>query len=175
MSAKAKSPFAGIKLTDQTPMSRGLDQQLFSSQLPAKERETSQETGKPASQEDGKPENQETGKVGNQERPRFQQAAQSWSFDLREPATEKQTFTFSLDEVATLDELKLELRRTFDLKTTKYELARLAIHTLVANYQEQGTDSLLIRSLREKQIPGNQETGKQASQKDGKVGNQETG
>lgn len=183
MSAKAKSPFAGIKLTDQTPMSRGLDQQLFSPQLRAKERETSQETGKPASQEDGKPENQETwkletqetGKVGNQERPRFQQAAQSWSFDLQEPATEKQTFTFSLDEVAALDELKLELRRTFDLKTTKYELARLAIHTLVADYQEQGTDSLLIRSLREKHIPGNQETGKQASQEDGKVGNQETG
>jgi hypothetical protein len=178
MNQKAKSPFAGIKLSDQTPMSGGLDQRLFTTPPPAppKERQKSQETRNPGTQEAGTPGNQEPRKMGSWETTHVLPTQPTHQgFDLRQPATEKQTFTFSLDEVAALDELKLELRRKFDLKTTKYELARLAIHTLVSGYKEQGTASLLIRSLREKQIPGNQEGGKPVSQKDGKLGNQETG
>jgi hypothetical protein len=177
MSSKAKNPFAGIKLTEQTSFSGGLDQQLFSSSLrptPKPEEEpVSQETSIPGNQEPGVPVSQETRNLEYQELP--QQPELTRRFDVRKPATEKQTFTFSLDEVAALDELKLELRRKFDLKTTKYELARLAIHALVTGYEESGTDSLLIRSLREKQFPGNQETRKPGNQEDGNTETQETG
>jgi hypothetical protein len=185
MSAKGKSPFAGIKLTEQTPLSGGLDQRLFSNTPrptpKPDEQPESQETKKPASQEPGilgtqeagSLESQEDGKPGNQEVP--QQPQRTRRFDLRQPATEKQTFTFSLDEVTALDDLKLELRRKFDLKTTKYELARLAIHALVGAYEEDGTDSPLLRSLREKRFPGNQETRNSLSQEDGNMETQETG
>lgn len=54
MNDKTKSPFAGIKLTEQTPLGQALDQQLFTS-TPRPTPKPEEPAAQPLSHTDGKP------------------------------------------------------------------------------------------------------------------------
>lgn len=140
---KKASPFAGIKLTEQTPSAGGLDQRLFASstaqQQPSKTRpQVFQEVGKEAKKETGK----EASQPGKSEGSR--------GFDLNIRPYRKDSFLFTTEEFEALEDLKLELRRKFDLKVTKNDLARSGLHYLVEDYKRHGEASIAVRRLRAK-------------------------
>ena len=144
--AKATSPFTGVRLTDQTPLSTvGLDQRLFA--LPTrqlrpkpKKREEPHEVGKEGSRETGK----ETSQPAKREIGQL--------FDLNQKPYRKDSFLFTTEEFEALEDLKLELRRKFDLRATKNDLARCAIHDLIQDYKRHKEGSVVVQRLRNKTV-----------------------
>jgi hypothetical protein len=173
--AKSASPFAGIKLSDQTkPGNRGLDQQLFAparpkqlpqpttidaDQKPENRKTSNQElwqTRKPKNKIAGIQENQQAGKPANKNAEKQELAPEATStamlFDVNEEPTRKDTYWIAEDEFEILEDVKRELRRKFDLKVTKGELVRCAIHLLNKHYQKDGETSDIVQSLQRKKI-----------------------
>ena len=170
--AKVTSPFAGIKLTDQTSLGSGkLDQQLFAprpqqlpqpstagaEQKPENQKSRKQESLKSRNQENnitGKQENKKAGNLANQHagKPESAQEATNTAilFDVNQEPTRKDTYWIAEDEFEILEDVKRELRRKFDLKITKGELVRCAIHLLNQCYQNDGEASDIIQSLKRK-------------------------
>lgn len=142
---KPSGAFAGIKLTDQTPSSEaGLDQRLFSSPAPPK----------PASKPVLPTESQEVGKEGTREvRKETSLPGRSEGvlfFDINEKPYRKDSFLFTDKEFEALEDLKLDLRRKFDLPATKNDLARCALQHVVEDYRRHGEASVVVRQLRDK-------------------------
>jgi hypothetical protein len=68
-------------------------------------------------------------------------------FDIGvEPYTQA-TFKFTDDELDALDDLKRDLKRQRELKTTKQNLVRYAVHRLVEDYDQNGDESWLVQQL----------------------------
>ncbi len=68
-------------------------------------------------------------------------------FDIGvEPYTQA-TFKFTDDELYALDDLKRDLNRQRELKTTKQNLIRYAVHKLVEDYEQNGDESWLVQQL----------------------------
>ena len=153
---QAPSPFAGVKLSEQTPLAgSGLDQRLFTSASPRQAPKSrvaqhvpAQERGNPRTQVPGKLASQEVG----QETSQSASPEQGQGFDLNATPFRKDTFLFTPQEFEALEDLKLELRRRFDLKATKNDLARCALQHLLEDYRRHGETSLVVRRLRSKRI-----------------------
>ncbi|MBD0328303.1 MAG: hypothetical protein ICV68_17930 [Pyrinomonadaceae bacterium] len=65
-------------------------------------------------------------------------------FDIgTEPYTQA-TFKFTDDELYALDDLKRDLNRQRELKITKQNLIRYAVHRLVEDYDQNGDESWLV-------------------------------
>jgi hypothetical protein len=111
-------------------------------------RSDDQETGFPGNQETSQP----TSQPGNQEtrKPAFPMAPTALSFDINAQPLYKATFLFTQDELEAMEDLKLELRRVFDMKITKNDLARCAAQHLIEDYRLKGKESALIRRLNHK-------------------------
>ncbi len=71
-------------------------------------------------------------------------------FDVNQEPTRKDTYWIAEDEFEILEDVKRELRRKFDLKITKGELVRCAIHLLNRLYQKDGEASDIVQSLKRK-------------------------
>ena len=69
-------------------------------------------------------------------------------FDPNVKPYRKDSFLFTDDEFEAMEDMKLELRRKFDLKTSKTELARCAIGHLVEDYKRNGPNSIVIKRLK---------------------------
>lgn len=156
--AKPPSAFAGLKLTDQTPLATtgpGLDQRLFSSQTPAE----------PVSPPSKEPRNLGT-KEGRKQpslEPRNQGTLEPSPsptnpdkeaplFDLNNRPYKNNTFAFTEEELEGIEDLKLELRRKLDLHATKNDLVRCAIHSLIEDYRENKQTSFIVRRIRKKTL-----------------------
>jgi len=68
-------------------------------------------------------------------------------FDIGAEPYSQATFKFTDDELYALDDLKRDLNRQRELKTTKQNLVRLAVHRLVEEYDQNGDDSWLVQQL----------------------------
>jgi len=153
------SPFSGIKLSDQTTIAdRGSDQQLFSPALrqtpvsvhpntPTRDQQPTHLPRKEGSQEPrrvgtlplGKPEATINAATSNViERPLF---------DINVPATEKNSYMFSQEELWALRDTESELERTYRTDVSKYNIIRLGLHYLLENYQKHKRSSFLVRRL----------------------------
>jgi hypothetical protein len=140
--AKSTSPFAGKKLTGVTsPAEMSIEQRLFSSsptQVKAdkpKEPET-QEVGKEGKREVGK----EVGKEGSREVGKL--------FDINANPYRKDSFLFTDEEFEALEDLKLELRRKYDLKATKNDITRSAMQNIFEDYELHKENSIVVRILK---------------------------
>ena len=71
-------------------------------------------------------------------------------FALAEKPWRKDSFLFTDSEFDRLEDLKLELRRRFDLKVTKNDIARVAFHGLFEEYARDPARSAIVRHLRSK-------------------------
>jgi hypothetical protein len=71
-------------------------------------------------------------------------------FDLNITPYKNDTFLFTNEELYAIDDLKTELLRKLDLKTTKYDIVRCAIHCLVEDYRQHGDASLIVQRVRKK-------------------------
>lgn len=154
-------PFSGIKLSEQA----GLDQQLFSrgpidqndtkTRERGKEggRETEKEASKPGKKKRRKEEGRETEKEPDREAGRegvFPSGSPTLALDTTELPVHKVSYLATESEWNLFDEMKLDLRRRHGLKTTKNDIARLAIRFLARDYEQKQGDSFLVKKLRKK-------------------------
>ena len=171
------SAFSGLKLSDQTPGSptTPVDQRLFapmprpaqqnsepsSAPVPETQPSTSESVsetrpstpppavGKEGKRERGKPEIPL--ESARSERPLTEPAAKTESrFDINEKPWRKDSFLFTDSEFDRLEDLKLELRRRFDFKATKNDIARAAFQCLYEDYTRDPARSAVVRHLRHK-------------------------
>jgi hypothetical protein len=77
-------------------------------------------------------------------------ASAAQGFDLNITPYKNDTFLFTNEELYAIDDLKTELLRKLDLKTTKYDIVRCAIHCLVEDYRQHGEESLIVQRVRKK-------------------------
>jgi hypothetical protein len=144
------SPFSGIKLTDQTGLGeRGMDQQLFAA-APSPSPRNATPTHLPR-----KEGSQEPRKVGTQVPTYPGQAGppgtpaprETPHFDIAEPATEKNSYMFSEEELWALRDVEAELERTYRADVSKYNIVRLGLHMLLEDYRRDKPGSFLARRL----------------------------
>src|SRR5260221_9588456 len=65
------------------------------------------------------------------------------------PADIKHSFTFTQDELEAIEDLKIELRRQYDIKTTKTEIVRCGIWELLEDYRRHGEKSSVFQQLKD--------------------------
>ena len=70
-------------------------------------------------------------------------------FTIAEEPYTQATFKFTDGELDALDDLKRDLKRQNNLKTTKQNLIRYALHRLVEEYIREGENSWLVAALQE--------------------------
>jgi hypothetical protein len=148
--SKSPSPFAGMKLTEQTPLAQsGLDQKLFSRPTPQPEQPVPQEeqekeaVAKPRIPAPVKPPKRATVKPA---------AAEGKEFDLNLPTEKSHTFAFTFEELWALEELKTGLSRLLglDLWITKIDIIRCALHMIVEDYRQRGEQSFIVDRFKNK-------------------------
>jgi hypothetical protein len=73
-------------------------------------------------------------------------------FDLNLPTEKSETFAFTFEEWLTINQLKTELIRLLgvDLRVTKIDIIRCALHLLVADYRARGEHSFLVDRIKNK-------------------------
>ncbi len=69
-------------------------------------------------------------------------------FDPAAKADQKYTLAFSTEELEAIEDVKLELRRRFDVKTTKVELVRCGLWDLLEDYRHHGDRSRVFLRLK---------------------------
>jgi hypothetical protein len=123
--------------------------------IPAARRDN---TGSTKSREIGKEGNRPTSKAevpiesARTGRPLTEPATKTVSrFDINEKPWRKDSFLFTDSEFDRLEDFKLELRRRFDLKATKNDIARAAFQQLYEDYTRDPAKSAVVRHLRSKQ------------------------
>ncbi len=140
-------PFAGIRLSEQAVAGR-LDQRLFTSEPssppPSKPRPTSQPDGLRV------PAEAVPRAAGPKERtaPKVSTSSAKPRFDLAEQPFYKASFLFTQEELEALEDLKLEMRRQYDVKATKNGLIRCALHMLLEDHAANGGHSYASRRIR---------------------------
>lgn len=154
--AKSPGAFAGLKLTNQTPLGgSGVDQKLFTRPTPPPEQPVKQEVTevptaptKQVSLETRKPGNREARRVGAGE----VAATEAREFDLNIPTEKSETFAFTFEEWLALDQLKTELTRLLgvDLRVTKIDIMRCALYMIVNDYRTRGEQSVLFDRIKNK-------------------------
>jgi hypothetical protein len=147
-----------------------LDQKLFKKPAPPPAAPTVEKRSVPASTpgddraEQSKttplqvPTNQEVGKegrreVGNEEGMKASFPTTNTAppiFDLNDRPYRKDSYLFTNEEFEAMEDLKIELRRKFDLKATKNDLARCAIGFLVEDFRKSRDRSIVVRRLQTK-------------------------
>ena len=147
---KPASPFAGIKLSEQTSLaSRDVDQRLFSAPPPVvpelrqpKDQGTLEprnQGSKVARKEGSKePSRQPSLDTGNQEAPLF---------DINESPYRNNTFAFTTAELEAVEDLKIALQRKLDLRATKYDIIRCGVHMLIEDYRRNGKASFIVTRI----------------------------
>ena len=148
--SKSSSPFAGMKLTEQTPLGgSGLDQKLFSRPTPLPEKPVPQEVqekedaAKPRTPAPVKPQKRATVKPAT---------AEEKEFDLNLPTEKSHTFAFTFEELWALEEVKTGLSRLLglDLRITKIDIIRCALHMIVDDYRKHGEQSFIVDRFKNK-------------------------
>jgi hypothetical protein len=148
--AKSPSPFAGMKLTEQTPLAQsGLDQKLFSQPTPLPEQPAPQEVQEKAAVPKPRP----PAPVKPQKRaPVKPVAAEAKGFDLNLPTEKSHTFAFTFEELWALEEVKTGLSRLLglDQRITKIDIIRCALHMIVDDYRQRGEQSFIVNRFKNK-------------------------
>lgn len=70
-------------------------------------------------------------------------------FDISEPAYQSNTYTFTIEELRAIEDMKLDLERHLDIKATKYDIVRCGVHLLIEDYKHNGSKSIAVKRLKE--------------------------
>src|SRR5262249_9868106 len=68
-------------------------------------------------------------------------------FDIQVPATEKNSYMFSEDELWALRDVEAEVERAYRIDVPKYNIVRLGLHMLLEDYYNDKQQSFLVRRL----------------------------
>jgi hypothetical protein len=148
--AKSASPFAGMKLSEQTPLAQtGLDQKLFSRPTPPPEQPVPQEQ----QEKEAVAKPRTPASVKRQKRtPVKPTVLDGKRFDLNLPTEKSHTFAFTFEELWTLEEVKTGLSRLLglDQRITKIDIIRCALHMIVDDYRQHGEQSFIVDRFKNK-------------------------
>jgi hypothetical protein len=145
---KSPSPFTGMKLTDQTPLAQsGHDQKLFARPAPLPEHPARQEA---AEKEETKVPSTQAPVKPKSLKPVVTPATEAQEFDLNILPYKNHTFSFTTEELEAMEDLKTELRRRLDLRVTKIDIIRSALHTIIADYRQRGEKSFIVERIKTK-------------------------
>jgi hypothetical protein len=149
--AKSPSPFAGMRLTDQTPLAKpGVDQQLFSRPSPLPEQPVGHEGQEPAA---APPKPPKAAPAKPQKREVLERApSEAKGFDLNLPTQKSHTFSFTFEELFALQEVLTGLQRLLglDVRITKIDIIRSALQLIVEDYRKRGEESLIVARIKTK-------------------------
>jgi hypothetical protein len=112
----------------------------------AQDREQAKEPKNLGNLEPRKQASKEPRKQGSLETP----ATDTAGFDLAITPYKNDTFLFTNEELYAIEDLKTELKRKLDLKTTKYDIVRCAVHCLMEDYRQRGEQSHIVQRVRKK-------------------------
>jgi len=154
--AKAVSPFAGLKLTEQSPLtSHGTDQRLFAAPPPPppdRPKRLPVPKDYPGNLGTLEPTKQAR-KLGTLEPRKLEQKDQAERealFDINREPFRNNTFIFTEEELWALEDTKVELKRKYELRATKYDLIRCGLHMLIEDYRQNKDQSFIVERLRKK-------------------------
>jgi hypothetical protein len=71
-------------------------------------------------------------------------------FDLNIKPDRKGTYLFTDQELYAIDDLKKDLKRRHDLAATQYDIVRSAVYTIVADYRQRGSESIIVQHIKKK-------------------------
>jgi hypothetical protein len=71
-------------------------------------------------------------------------------FDLAEHPYRNNTYSFTQDELDKLEDIKLDLKRNLDMRTSMNEIIRAALHILFDDYDKNGERSSVVKRIKEK-------------------------
>jgi hypothetical protein len=71
-------------------------------------------------------------------------------FDLNIKPYRKGTYLFTDEELYAIDDLKKDLKRRLDLSATQYDIVRSAVHTIVEDYRQRGSESIIVEHIKKK-------------------------
>ena len=143
----AKDPFAGIRLSEQTAPPK-LDQRLFVAEQPNRPLVTKPAESHVAEAPVPPRPARSSPAVAQPTSPIPPPASLNRTFNINELPLYKASYLFTLDELEALEDLKLELRRVLDTKTTKNDLIRAALHMLVEDYRANRSQSYAVRKAK---------------------------
>jgi hypothetical protein len=169
MSDKAKGIFSGVALTQHTPLARtGTDQRLFApppqpeptpppapAPVAAAEEPSPLPTKESRKVDTSKPRNLGTKVSKNLGQAQPQSPAMpDGPYDFDDRPGRQANFIFTEDELDGLDDLKRDVKRRFDLRTTKQDLVRYAVVELLNDFAVNGEGSRVIQWLKRRQRRG---------------------
>jgi hypothetical protein len=141
---KSADPFAGVKLSEAAkPASGPIDQQLFGSR-PAT---APSQAAAPAPIADSFPSRPEQAPKRPEPKP---SADERSIFDINDQPWHKDSFMLTESEFERIHDLKLRLRREFDLNATKNDIARAALHFICEDFERNPDKSVILTALRKK-------------------------
>lgn len=153
MTRRPNSPFTGLSLsTPAQPRAPGPDQRLFTAvPLPSPDRTAAAIPLPSPSQLPP----QESRKVGTLDAltgaahaaAPHRRSAGPPPFALAAPATEKNSYMFSQEELWALKDVETEIERTYRTDVSKYNIVRLGLHMLLEDYFTHKENSFLVRRL----------------------------
>ena len=168
---KSRDPFRGVNLADHVFPTAARDQRLFApapqppaqraatptpkslreqeptnvvSNVPTKERSketTNEGTNVPRKDVSNVPQ-------GEQEDRPIDANVSRWRITAR--PGHRTSFDFTDEELDALEDVKRDAHRQHDLRTTKQDLVRHAVHNLLSDYEEHGEQSWIIQKLRKR-------------------------
>jgi hypothetical protein len=71
-------------------------------------------------------------------------------FDLAQPPYKNDTFSFTQEELEKLEDIKIELKRKLDIRTSMNEIIRAGLHNLFDDYDKNGARSNVVKRIKEK-------------------------
>jgi hypothetical protein len=77
-------------------------------------------------------------------------ATEPQEFDLNIKPYRKGTYLFTDEELYAIDDLKKDLKRRLDLSATQYDIVRSAVYTIVADYRQRGSESIIVQHIKKK-------------------------
>jgi hypothetical protein len=77
-------------------------------------------------------------------------ALEAQKFDLNILPYKNHTFSFTIEELEAMEDLKTELRRRLDLRVTKIDIIRSALHTIIADYRQRSEKSFIVERIKTK-------------------------
>lgn len=170
---KANDPYAGLHLTDQTPVeSNHLDQRLFAPSLPSKPSsvptiDPPQVSDKTTDSAQVKASNQGTLETSNQgkidtsnqgslepfkpptkERTKVEEPQGSATrFNLGKTPDRANTYSFTEAELWAIEDVQQSLQRNHGIDATKYDIVRCGVHLVVEDFLEHGHQSQVAQRM----------------------------
>lgn len=142
-----------------------VDQKLFSAQTPHQPVVSAAQTTEPPSKSTSQHAKEPRDQVSKESRKqaslegRNLGAKPSWDLgdkgtvdplDINQRPDRQNTYAFTTEELEGLEDLKILIRRRYDLAVTKNDLIRCAVHMLLDDYQRKGEGSIALARLRKK-------------------------